>query len=158
MVADWGAYADDSGGIMCSGWSLDTITPSCQEALGFVTADVLGFDASYLEDEVGARDATVDQVGRYSWMVGDGFQEPSTETTYHAAANRTYLVATVFGLSIFKDNVGGLFHVIVLWVQYGYVFQNCSGLIVVTDSEQDYYFHCACIALLHYALHRWYHG
>ena len=34
-------------------------------------------------------------------------------------------------------------------------FPNCSGLIVVTDSEQDYYFHCACIALLHYALHRY---
>ncbi|KAH7631548.1 hypothetical protein B0T09DRAFT_303063 [Sordaria sp. MPI-SDFR-AT-0083] len=99
MVANWGAYADETNGSMCGGWTFDTIVPSCIDALGFVTQDVLGFNAAYLQDEVGARDATVDEVGRYTWMVGDGFQEPSDETTYYTAANRTYLVATVFGYS-----------------------------------------------------------
>ncbi|KAK3386245.1 hypothetical protein B0T20DRAFT_457738 [Sordaria brevicollis] len=99
LVANWGAYADETDGGMCGGWTFDTITPSCQEALGFVTADVSGFDASYLEDEAGARDATADEVGPYTWMVGDGFQEPTDETTWQTASNRTYLVATVFGYS-----------------------------------------------------------
>ena len=39
----------------------------------------------------------MDEVQRHSWMVGDGFQEPTTETTYETVSNRTYLVATVFG-------------------------------------------------------------
>lgn len=42
MITNWGAFQDETGGIMCGDWALETITPSCQDTLGFVTADVAG--------------------------------------------------------------------------------------------------------------------
>lgn len=44
MTKDWGAFKDEEGahGLMCSGWAFDAIPLSCENSLGFVTADVYG--------------------------------------------------------------------------------------------------------------------
>ncbi|KAI7775179.1 hypothetical protein LA080_007166 [Diaporthe eres] len=61
--------------------------------------EFLGWDHSWLEKPESAKTLVVDQVGQSSWMVGTGFGDSGNTTTYYAASNRTYLVATVFGYS-----------------------------------------------------------
>ncbi|EGO57222.1 hypothetical protein NEUTE1DRAFT_121728 [Neurospora tetrasperma FGSC 2508] len=98
LTQNWGAFkSNPDSNTMCSGWALDTITESCQSTLGRVKADILGFEASDLGDEDAARSFAVDEVGRLSWMVGTNFNDPGNQTSYAAAYNRTYIVATVFG-------------------------------------------------------------
>lgn len=41
LVTQWGAYQSDTGS-MCGGLTYDVVTPSCQESLGPIRADVLG--------------------------------------------------------------------------------------------------------------------
>ncbi|GKT70005.1 hypothetical protein ColTof4_02428 [Colletotrichum tofieldiae] len=41
FVKKWGSFESETGS-MCGGNALELITPSCRDALGLVTADVLG--------------------------------------------------------------------------------------------------------------------
>ncbi|KAI0127064.1 hypothetical protein BJ170DRAFT_734259 [Xylariales sp. AK1849] len=68
LVKDRGTQQADSG-TMCAMSAFDTITSSCQAALGTVKADVLGYN------------------------------DPGNQTAYYASTNRAYMVATVFGYS-----------------------------------------------------------
>ncbi|KAJ8058601.1 hypothetical protein OCU04_012778 [Sclerotinia nivalis] len=83
--------------IPCSGLALDTIPNSCEENLGMIHADVLGWGSRDFADADTAKLLTVDEVGQESWMIGTGYVDAGIETTYYAASNRTYLVVTVFG-------------------------------------------------------------
>ncbi|KAJ4398158.1 hypothetical protein N0V85_006355 [Neurospora sp. IMI 360204] len=135
LTKNWGKFKDDpNSNTMCSGWALDYITESCQGTLGRLQQDVLAGGRACLSS------TPVDRTTRTVKTDPDHF------FFYH-----------LNGVRLILKDLNGLVLLRYLWVQYGYVF-NCSGLIVVTDFKQDYYFHCTCIALLHYALHRWYHG
>ncbi|KAF6834629.1 hypothetical protein CMUS01_06101 [Colletotrichum musicola] len=96
LVKSWGSFEDETGA-MCGANALELITPSCRDTLGLVRADVLAWDASYLADKATSKILTVDEVGKQSWMIGTGFNEPNNQTSYYAASNRTYVLATVFG-------------------------------------------------------------
>ncbi|KAK2033986.1 hypothetical protein LX32DRAFT_660138 [Colletotrichum zoysiae] len=103
LVKKWGTFMSETGA-MCGANALELITPSCRDALGLVRADVLAWDASNLADRTTSKTVVVDEVSQYSWMIGTGFSDPYNQTSYYAASNRTYLIATVFGHSADVDN------------------------------------------------------
>ncbi|KAF6796483.1 hypothetical protein CSOJ01_13143 [Colletotrichum sojae] len=98
LVKTWGSWEAETGA-MCGANALELITPSCRDTLGLVRADVLAWNASYLAEKTTSKILTVDEVGQRSWMIGTGFNEPNNQTSYDAASNRTYVLATVFGYS-----------------------------------------------------------
>ncbi|KAK2060412.1 hypothetical protein LY76DRAFT_509962 [Colletotrichum caudatum] len=103
LVKKWGTFISETGA-MCGANALELITPSCRDALGLVRADVLAWDSSNLADRTTSKTLVVDEVSQYSWMIGTGFSDPYNQTSYYAASNRTYLIATVFGHSADVDN------------------------------------------------------
>ncbi|KAK2017154.1 hypothetical protein LZ32DRAFT_551605 [Colletotrichum eremochloae] len=103
LVKNWGTFESETGA-MCGANALELITPSCRDALGLVRADVLAWDASYLADRASSKTLVVDEVSQDSWMIGTGFSDPHNQTSYYAASNRTYVIATVFGHSADVDN------------------------------------------------------
>ncbi|KAF7856275.1 hypothetical protein EAF04_009803 [Stromatinia cepivora] len=100
LTTSWGKLDPT---IPCSGLAFDTIPDSCEETLGMVHADVLGWDSSYFADTETAKILTVDEVSQQSWMIGTGYINTGNETAYYAASNRTYLVVTVFGYNTNVD-------------------------------------------------------
>ncbi|KAH1711498.1 hypothetical protein KXX23_006427 [Aspergillus fumigatus] len=96
LTQDWGTAAD---GTMCSALGFDPIPPSCQDAFGFARQDVMAFDAAFLADAALAPVQTSQEQQPYSWRIGTGYHDPGDARAYAAAANRTYLVATVWGFS-----------------------------------------------------------
>ncbi|KAH8664682.1 hypothetical protein BX600DRAFT_437216 [Xylariales sp. PMI_506] len=100
----WGLRGNPT--IPCSGMVFDTVPATCQGALGLVTADVLGWDASYFGDSATAEILAVDQVSQYSWMIGTGYVDKYNQTAYYEASNRTYVLATVFGYSSAGNTTG----------------------------------------------------
>lgn len=93
LTQDWGTAAD---GTMCSALGFDPIPPSCQDAFGFARQDVMAFDAAFLADAALAPVQTSQEQQPYSWRIGTGYHDPGDARAYAAAANRTYLVATVW--------------------------------------------------------------
>jgi hypothetical protein len=96
LTQDWGKAAD---GTMCSALGFDAIPPSCQDSFGFARQDVMAFDAAFLADPALAPVQTSKDQQQYSWRIGTGYHDPGDATAYALAANRTYLVATVWGYS-----------------------------------------------------------
>ncbi|KAB5558630.1 hypothetical protein GE09DRAFT_1120102 [Coniochaeta sp. 2T2.1] len=96
LVDSWGSLYSRTAA-MCGANALDRIAPSCRDAVGATTADVLASDHSDLENAVTAKALTVDEVQQYSWMIGTGFHESRNQTSYYDAYNRTYITVNVFG-------------------------------------------------------------
>ncbi|KAE8365721.1 hypothetical protein BDV27DRAFT_156603 [Aspergillus caelatus] len=96
LTQDWGKAAE---GTMCSALGFDPIPPSCQETFGFARQDVMAFDAAFLANSTLAPVQTNKEQQQYSWRIGTGYHDPGDASAYALAANRTYLVATVWGYS-----------------------------------------------------------
>ncbi|KAE8140450.1 hypothetical protein BDV38DRAFT_239719 [Aspergillus pseudotamarii] len=96
LTQDWGKAAE---GTMCSALGFDPIPPSCQESFGFARQDVIAFDAAFLANTTLAPVLTNREQQQYSWRIGTGYHNPGDASAYALAANRTYLVATVWGYS-----------------------------------------------------------
>ncbi|RHZ55468.1 hypothetical protein CDV55_101642 [Aspergillus turcosus] len=97
LTQDWGKAAAD--GTMCSALGFDAIPPSCQDSFGFARQDVMAFDAAFLANAALAPAQTSKEQQQYSWRIGTGYHDPGDARAYALAANRTYLVATVWGYS-----------------------------------------------------------
>ncbi|KAE8556894.1 hypothetical protein EYB25_001600 [Talaromyces marneffei] len=96
LTQDWGNAAD---GTMCSALGFDPIPPSCQDSFGFARQDVMAFDAAFLANTTLAPAQTSKEQQQYSWRIGTGYHDPRDASAYALAANRTYLIATVWGYS-----------------------------------------------------------
>lgn len=96
LTQDWGKAAD---GTMCAALGFDPIPPSCQGSFGFARQDVMAFDAAFLADPALGPVQTSKEQQQYSWRIGTGYHDPGDARAYAMAANRTYLVATVWGYS-----------------------------------------------------------
>ncbi|KAF7157661.1 hypothetical protein CNMCM5623_002035 [Aspergillus felis] len=96
LTRDWGKAAD---GTMCAALGFDPIPPSCQDSFGFARQDVMAFDAAFLADPALGPVQTSKEQQQYSWRIGTGYHDPGDARAYAMAANRTYLVATVWGYS-----------------------------------------------------------
>ncbi|KAB8256150.1 hypothetical protein BDV32DRAFT_153585 [Aspergillus pseudonomiae] len=96
LTQDWGKAAN---GTMCSALGFDPIPPSCQGSFGFARQDVMDFDAAFLANATLAPAQTSKEQQQYSWRLGTGYHHPGDPRAYDLAANRTYLVATVWGYS-----------------------------------------------------------
>jgi hypothetical protein len=96
LTQDWGKAAD---GTMCAALGFDPIPPSCQGSFGFARQDVMAFDATFLADPTLGPVQTSKEQQQYSWRIGTGYHDPGDARAYAMAANRTYLVATVWGYS-----------------------------------------------------------
>ncbi|KAE8318270.1 hypothetical protein BDV41DRAFT_572260 [Aspergillus transmontanensis] len=96
LTQDWGKAAD---GTMCSALGFDAIPPSCQDSFGFARQDVMAFDAAFLANTTLGPVQTNKEQQQYSWRIGTGYHDPGDARAYALAANRTYLVATVWGYS-----------------------------------------------------------
>jgi hypothetical protein len=96
LTRDWGNAAD---GTMCSALGFDPIPPSCQDSFGFARQDVMAFDAAFLANTTLAPVQTSKEQQQYSWRIGTGYHDPGDTRAYASAANRTYLLATVWGYS-----------------------------------------------------------
>ncbi|KAE8162608.1 hypothetical protein BDV40DRAFT_264728 [Aspergillus tamarii] len=94
LTQDWGKAAD---GTMCSALGFDPIPRSCQESFGFARQDVMAFDAAFLANSTLAPVQTSKEQQPYSWRIGTGYHDPGDARAYALAANRTYLIATVWG-------------------------------------------------------------
>ncbi|KAJ6784675.1 hypothetical protein PWT90_00418 [Aphanocladium album] len=99
LTQSWGT-ADDTS--MCSAFVFDNIPESCFDAFGKARQDVIAFDSTVLADHDNGLLQTSQMQQPYSWRMGTGFHDPYSPQAYQAAANRTYLVATVWGYS--KDS------------------------------------------------------
>ncbi|KAJ3499457.1 hypothetical protein NLG97_g297 [Lecanicillium saksenae] len=96
LTKDWGTADQDS---MCSAFIFDMIPQSCFDSFGSSRQDVMAFDSKMLADpDLGLLQTSKDQE-RYSWRMGTGYHDPGSALPYQMAANRTYLVATVWGYS-----------------------------------------------------------
>lgn len=114
LTDNWGTADQDS---MCSAFIFDMIPESCFDSFGKSRQDVMGmfrcsilvnhvtnwkfaaFDSTSLADpDFGSLQTSKDQQ-LYSWRMGTGFHGPGSALSYQMAANRTYLVATVWGYS-----------------------------------------------------------
>ncbi|KAF5858683.1 hypothetical protein ETB97_003898 [Aspergillus alliaceus] len=96
LTQDWGKVAN---GTMCSALGFDAIPPSCQDSFGFARQDVMAFDAAFLANTTLGPVQTNKEQHQYSWRIGTGYHNPGDARAYALAANRTYLVATVWGYS-----------------------------------------------------------
>lgn len=96
LTQDWGKAAN---GTMCSALGFDPIPSSCQDSLGFARQDVMAFDSEFLANATFAPVQTSKEQQQYSWRIGTGYHDPGDAFAYALAANRTYLVATVWGYS-----------------------------------------------------------
>ncbi|EAU29608.1 predicted protein [Aspergillus terreus NIH2624] len=96
LTQDWGKAAD---GTMCAALGFDPIPASCQGSFGFARQDVMAFDAAFLADPALGPVQTSKEQQQYSWRIGTGYHDPGDARAYAMAANRTYLVATVWGYS-----------------------------------------------------------
>ncbi|KAF7585362.1 hypothetical protein BBP40_011114 [Aspergillus hancockii] len=96
LTQDWGKVAN---GIMCSALGFDAIPPICQDSFGFAHQDVMAFDAAFLANTTLGPVQTNKEQHQYSWRIGTGYHGPGDARAYALAANRTYLVATVWGYS-----------------------------------------------------------
>ncbi|KAE8327991.1 hypothetical protein BDV39DRAFT_204394 [Aspergillus sergii] len=96
LTQDWGKAAE---GTMCSALGFDAIPPSCQDSFGFARQDVMDFDAAFLANTTVGPVLTNKEQQQYSWRIGTGYHDPGDARAYALAANRTYLVATVWGYS-----------------------------------------------------------
>ncbi|KJK65772.1 hypothetical protein P875_00022190 [Aspergillus parasiticus SU-1] len=94
LTQDWGKAAD---GTMCSALGFDAIPPSCQDSFGFARQDVMAFDAAFLANTTLGPVQTNKEQQQYSWRIGTGYHDPGDARASALAANRTYLVATVWG-------------------------------------------------------------
>ncbi|KAJ3497857.1 hypothetical protein NLG97_g1582 [Lecanicillium saksenae] len=96
LTQNWGT-ADDTS--MCSAFVFDNIPDSCFDAFGKARQDVIAFDSKVLADHDNGLLQTSQAQQPYSWRMGTGFHDPYSAQAYQAAANRTYMVATVWGYS-----------------------------------------------------------
>ncbi|EEP79267.1 predicted protein [Uncinocarpus reesii 1704] len=96
LTQDWGQAAD---GTMCSALGFDAIPRSCQASFGLARQDVMAFDAAFVANTTLGPAQTSKEQQLYSWRIGTGYHDPGDARAYALAANRTYLVATVWGYS-----------------------------------------------------------
>ncbi|GFF60245.1 levanase [Aspergillus udagawae] len=96
LTQDWGKAAD---GTMCAALGFDPIPLSCQDSFGLARQDVMAFDAAFLANPALGPVQTSKDQQQYSWRIGTGYHDPGDARAYALAANRTYLVATVWGYS-----------------------------------------------------------
>ncbi|KAL7943801.1 hypothetical protein V8C42DRAFT_358984 [Trichoderma barbatum] len=96
LTKDWGKVNDD---YMCSGLMFDPIPESCISTFGFSRQDVLAANSTTISDpELGPLETSGKQEW-YTWRIGTGYHEPRDARAFEIAAERTYLVATVWGYS-----------------------------------------------------------
>ncbi|KAL6807245.1 carbohydrate-binding module family 66 protein [Trichoderma sp. SZMC 28013] len=96
LTNDWGKADNNS---MCAQLIYDPIPESCVSSFGFSRQDVLAADSTTIADSVLGPLQTSNQQQQYSWRIGTGYRDPGDSRAYEIAANRTYLVATVWGYS-----------------------------------------------------------
>jgi len=96
LTKNWGKAAE---GTMCSSLVFDSIPSSCQDSYGFARQDVMGLDAAFLADSSLNTAQTNRDQQRYTWRIGTGYHDPGDARAYELAANRTYLIANVWGYS-----------------------------------------------------------
>ncbi|KAK2590718.1 hypothetical protein QQS21_011589 [Conoideocrella luteorostrata] len=96
LTKDWGTAAD---GPMCSALIFDAIPPSCGDSFGFARQDVMAFDSALLANTTLSSVQTNKEQNAYSWRIGTGYHGHGDARAYEVAANRTYLVVTVWGYS-----------------------------------------------------------
>ncbi|KAB8266985.1 hypothetical protein BDV30DRAFT_244753 [Aspergillus minisclerotigenes] len=98
----WGKASEYT---MCSALGFDAIPPSCQDSFGFARQDVMDFDAAFLANTTLGLLQTNKEQQQYSWRIGTGYHDPGDARAYALAANRTYLVATVWGYSQSDEHI-----------------------------------------------------
>ncbi|KAL7923816.1 hypothetical protein ACQKWADRAFT_325559 [Trichoderma austrokoningii] len=96
LTQHWGKADNNT---MCSTLSLDAIPPSCRDAFGYARQDVMAFDSTSIADTTLGPLQIDKEQQQYSWRIGTGYHNPGDASAYALAANRTYLIATVWGYS-----------------------------------------------------------
>lgn len=96
LTKTWG---NEANGTMCAALGFDPIPPSCEDSFGFARQDVLSFDEGVLANTVLGLLHTNKEQQQDSWRMGTGYHAPGNARSYALAANRTYLIATVWGYS-----------------------------------------------------------
>ncbi|OAA59937.1 hypothetical protein ISF_05948 [Cordyceps fumosorosea ARSEF 2679] len=96
LTSSWGTLDENS---MCSAGIFDNIPERCFDSFGQARQDVIAFDSRTLADHDEGLLQTSQNQQLYSWRIGTGYHDPSSTVAYQAAANRTYMVATVWGYS-----------------------------------------------------------
>ncbi|UNI22489.1 hypothetical protein JDV02_008375 [Purpureocillium takamizusanense] len=94
LTRRWGK---EDGPVMCSARAADSIPASCYDSFGHSRQDVIGFDSKQLADSNAAPLLTSDKLLEGTWRMGTGYNEAHDRHAYATAANRTYLIATVWG-------------------------------------------------------------
>ena len=113
LTQDWGTL---DATYMCGALGFDSIPASCVDSFGFSRQDVMcmclllsllthililstAFDSTFLANTTIASAQVSSLQKPYSWRIGTQYHEPGSAKAYEMAANRTYLVATVWGYS-----------------------------------------------------------
>ncbi|KAH7348908.1 hypothetical protein BKA65DRAFT_372083, partial [Rhexocercosporidium sp. MPI-PUGE-AT-0058] len=96
LTQDWGTL---DATYMCGALGFDSIPASCVDSFGFSRQDVMSFDSTFLANTTVASAQVSSLQQPYSWRIGTQYHEPGSAKAYEMAANRTYLVATVWGYS-----------------------------------------------------------
>ncbi|KND86424.1 hypothetical protein TOPH_08950 [Tolypocladium ophioglossoides CBS 100239] len=96
LTKDWGTVDNAT---MCSRLIYDPIPPSCVGSFGYSRQDVLAADSNTIANSTLGPLQTSKMQQQYSWRIGTGYHDPGDARAYAIAANRTYLVATVWGYS-----------------------------------------------------------
>ena len=113
LTRDWGTL---DATYMCGALGFDSIPASCVDSFGFSRQDVMcmylllsllthililstAFDSTFLANTTVASAQVSSLQQPYSWRIGTQYHEPGSAKAYEMAANRTYLVATVWGYS-----------------------------------------------------------
>ncbi|KAL7902431.1 hypothetical protein HDV63DRAFT_410161 [Trichoderma sp. SZMC 28014] len=96
LTQNWGKADNDT---MCSALGLSAIPPSCRDTFGFARQDVMALDSTSIADTTLGPLQTNKEQQQYSWRIGTGYHNPGDAGAYALAANRTYLIATVWGYS-----------------------------------------------------------
>ncbi|KAH8897252.1 hypothetical protein GQ53DRAFT_803287 [Thozetella sp. PMI_491] len=96
LTKGWGQQDDK---FMCGALAPDAIPPSCVDSFGYARQDVMGFDSAFLANSTIASAQVSSLQQPYSWRIGTQYHAPGSAEAYAIAANRTFLVATVWGYS-----------------------------------------------------------
>ncbi|PTB63753.1 carbohydrate-binding module family 66 protein [Trichoderma citrinoviride] len=92
----WGTTDNNT---MCAQLIFDPMPESCRSSFGYARQDSWYADSTVIANPVLGPLETIPDQQHYTWRIGTGYHSPGDPIAYEIAANRTYLVATVWGYS-----------------------------------------------------------